>query len=169
MNLFVQTFTTLFGPFSVAVTPSRALAATAFGDLPALQRRLPPAPQCHIMYDTSATAPAREQLLEFFAGQRTDFDLPLDLLGTPFQRRVWQALRRIPYGSTRSYGALAAELGRPSAARAVGRANATNPICVVVPCHRVIGANGSLTGFAFGEDIKRRLLAHEKTTLRHAA
>ena len=81
--------------------------------------------------------------------------------GTPFQQSVWTALQRIPFGETRSYGQLATELGNPGAARAVGRANATNPIALIVPCHRVIGSDGSLTGFAFGEDIKRRLLAHE--------
>jgi methylated-DNA-[protein]-cysteine S-methyltransferase len=169
MNLFIETFATPFGPFSVAATSTGALAATAFGDLPALQARLPASPQCHIMYDTSMTAAPRAQLLEFFSGKRTRFDLSLAPAGTAFQQRVWEALQAIPFGQTRSYGSLAAELGRPSAARAVGRANATNPICVVVPCHRVVGASGALTGFAFGEDIKRRLLALEQTTLRQAA
>ena len=82
-------------------------------------------------------------------------------VGTPFQQAVWSALRKIPFGKTASYGEVAATLGRPGAARAVGRANGTNPVCVIVPCHRVIGADGSLTGFAFGEKIKRQLLSLE--------
>ena len=82
--------------------------------------------------------------------------------GTPFQHSVWTLLRRIPFGETRTYGELASEIGHPGAARAVGRANGANPICVIVPCHRVIGADGGLTGFAFGADLKRRLLALER-------
>ena len=89
------------------------------------------------------------------------FTLKLAPSGTPFQQGVWAALQRIPFGESRSYGQIATELGNPGASRAVGRANATNPIALIVPCHRVIGSDGSLTGFAFGEDIKRRLLAHE--------
>ena len=85
--------------------------------------------------------------------------MPLAPAGTAFQQRVWKALLRIPFGRTRSYGEIARELR--SSARAVGRANSTNPVCLIVPCHRVIGADGSLTGFAFGEDLKRRLLEHE--------
>ena len=95
---------------------------------------------------------------EFFAGKRQSFDLPLSPLGTAFQKRVWAELQRIPFGQTRSYAQLAEAVGSPGAARAVGRANATNPICLLVPCHRVIGANGSLTGYAGGLDCKRALL-----------
>ncbi|NBE52707.1 methylated-DNA--[protein]-cysteine S-methyltransferase [Streptomyces boluensis] len=98
------------------------------------------------------------QLVEYFAGERTDFELPLHLNGTPFQREVWDGLLRIPYGETRTYGELAADLGRPQASRAVGLANGKNPIGIVVPCHRVVGANGSLTGYGGGLDRKRRLL-----------
>jgi methylated-DNA-[protein]-cysteine S-methyltransferase len=101
------------------------------------------------------------QLDEYFAGQRREFDLPLDPRGTDFQRSVWTALRAIPFGETRSYGELARQLGNPSAMRAVGAANGGNPISIVVPCHRVIGANGSLTGFGGGLDAKAWLLAHE--------
>lgn len=108
---------------------------------------------------------ARCQLTAYFAGTRTDFDLPLELRGTEFQRRVWEQLRRIPFGATTSYGAIAARLGmRPGAARAVGLANGANPIAIVVPCHRVIGANGTLIGYAGGLPRKRFLLALEAPT-----
>ncbi len=111
--------------------------------------------------DSKHTAPLRRQLDEFFAGERQDFDLPLAPRGTDFQLAAWRQLRRIPYGETRSYGEMAAEMGRPKASRAVGRANATNPIPVIVPCHRVIGADGSLTGFGGGLDAKVALLELE--------
>lgn len=104
---------------------------------------------------------ARAQLTEYFAGARRRFDLPLAPAGTAFQRRVWAALREIPYGHTESYGELAARLGKPTAARAVGLANGRNPLPVVVPCHRVIGTDGSLTGYAGGLAIKRQLLELE--------
>jgi methylated-DNA-[protein]-cysteine S-methyltransferase len=102
------------------------------------------------------------QLREYFAGTRRAFELPLAPKGTEFQRRVWSALCEIPAGATMSYGALAARLGSPGAARAVGLANSKNPISIVVPCHRVIGANGSLTGYAGGLACKRWLLEHER-------
>jgi methylated-DNA-[protein]-cysteine S-methyltransferase len=103
----------------------------------------------------------RSQLGEYLAGRRRTFDLPLAPSGTPFQRRCWQALQEIPFGQTRSYGEMARALGEPGAARAVGRANHDNPIGVVIPCHRVIGADGSLTGYAGGLQMKRRLLELE--------
>jgi methylated-DNA-[protein]-cysteine S-methyltransferase len=105
---------------------------------------------------------AHAQLGEYFAGQRREFDLPLDPRGTEFQRRVWQRLLHIAYGDTTTYGALARELGDPGASRAVGLANGSNPIPIVIPCHRVIGADGSLTGFGGGLAIKSALLAHER-------
>jgi methylated-DNA-[protein]-cysteine S-methyltransferase len=105
--------------------------------------------------------PAIAQLQEYFAGTRRVFDLPLDMRGTSFQRAVWQALQQIPYGATTSYGLLARQLGRPEAARAVGLANGANPLPIVVPCHRVIGADGGLTGFGGGLPIKRALLQLE--------
>ena len=108
-----------------------------------------------------AFAAAGEQLDQYFAGERRDFDLPLDLRGTPFQRRVWQALLTIPYGETRSYGEIAAQIGRPDRPRAVGAANGRNPVSIVVPCHRVIGSDGSLTGYGGGLARKRWLLDHE--------
>jgi methylated-DNA-[protein]-cysteine S-methyltransferase len=106
-------------------------------------------------------ADVREQLFEYFAGERLDFDVPLAMAGTPFQRRVWDALREIPYGETATYGELAERLGRPSASRAVGLANGRNPIAVIVPCHRVIGSDGSLTGYGGGLERKSFLLALE--------
>ena len=108
--------------------------------------------------DDGGLPAVREQLAAYFAGELTTFDLPLDLRGTAFQQRVWTALRAIPYGETRTYGELAATLGAPSASRAVGLANGRNPISIVVPCHRVVGASGSLTGYAGGVDRKRALL-----------
>ncbi len=101
------------------------------------------------------------QLGEYFAGQRKEFALTLDLAGTPFQRKVWNALLTIPFGETRSYGEIAKQIGRPGAMRAVGAANGRNPVSIVAPCHRVIGSTGKLTGFAGGIDAKARLLALE--------
>lgn len=112
--------------------------------------------------DTDAFAPAVEELNAYFAGELTDFAIELDLLGTEFQRRVWRALMTIPYGETRSYGEIAGQIGAPGAARAVGLANGHNPIAIIVPCHRVIGASGSLTGYGGGLDRKRTLLELEK-------
>ncbi len=104
---------------------------------------------------------AQEQLASYFAGRLRRFAVPLDPRGTPFQRQVWAALAAIPYGETRSYGAVAAAIGQPTASRAVGAANGRNPISIIVPCHRVIGAAGSLTGFAGGLEAKQILLALE--------
>lgn len=108
---------------------------------------------------------ARRELAEWFAGERTTFSLPLRPRGTPFQLEVWRALCEIPFGETRTYGEIAARLGRPSASRAVGAANGRNPIGIVVPCHRVIGADGTLTGYAGGMERKRWLLEHERAVL----
>ncbi len=105
---------------------------------------------------------ALRQLREYFEGQRTTFHLPLRAAGTPFQRQVWAALSGIPYGETRSYADIAAEVGRPRAVRAVGAANGRNPLPIVVPCHRVVGSNGSLTGFGGGLPTKAWLLRHER-------
>jgi methylated-DNA-[protein]-cysteine S-methyltransferase len=112
--------------------------------------------------DDEAFSDAVEQLESYFAGELFDFELDLDLVGTQFQRNVWAALLTIPYGETRSYGQLAAQIGSPGASRAVGLANGHNPIGIIVPCHRVIGSNGSLTGYGGGLDRKRALLALEK-------
>lgn len=108
---------------------------------------------------------AREQLLAYFAGARFDFDLPVAPQGTAFQQRVWKELQRIPFGSTLSYGELARRLGQATAARAVGAANGRNPLSIIVPCHRVIGADGTLTGYGGGLPRKQWLLRHEAATL----
>lgn len=105
---------------------------------------------------------AARQLEEYFAGRRKVFDLPLAPEGTEFQQRVWKALREIPYGETRSYGQIAAAVGNPKASRAVGMANHRNPISIIVPCHRVIGADGRLVGFGGGLGVKEALLQLEK-------
>jgi methylated-DNA-[protein]-cysteine S-methyltransferase len=110
-------------------------------------------------------AAVREQLDEYFTGRRTGFDVPIDMAGTAFQRRVWSELRRIPYGESISYGELARRIGIPFASRAVGTANGLNPIAVIVPCHRVIGADGSLTGYGGGLERKRFLLDLEAGAL----
>lgn len=110
----------------------------------------------------AALAEAKRQIEEYFAGARQDFDLPLSPQGTPFQCRVWAELRRIPFGETISYGELAARIGKPSASRAVGAANGRNPLPVVVPCHRVIGSDGRLTGFGGGLPTKQALLDLER-------
>ena len=116
------------------------------------------------LLDDRAFPDAVEQLGAYFAGELQEFDLRLEFHGTEFQRRVWAALRTIPYGETRTYGDIAQQIGSPTASRAVGLANGHNPIAVVVPCHRVIGANGSLTGFGGGLERKRALLDLENDT-----
>jgi methylated-DNA-[protein]-cysteine S-methyltransferase len=127
------------------------------------QQRHRPAAETFGDRDHEPFAEAAAQLAEYFAGRLTDFDLPLALAGTPFQRQVWDALRAIPYGRTVSYGQLAQRLGRPSAARAVGLANGRNPVGIIVPCHRVVGAGGALTGYGGGLERKRQLLDLERS------
>jgi methylated-DNA-[protein]-cysteine S-methyltransferase len=112
--------------------------------------------------DDGAFAAVREQLDEYFAGTRRSFDMPLSMAGGAFEQRVWDELLAIPYGETASYGEIAARVGNPAAARAVGLANGRNPIAVIVPCHRVIGADGSLTGYGGGLERKRLLLDLER-------
>lgn len=147
---------TPLGPVRLART-SRGLAGLWFegqkhhpGELAAPQRG-----------DDPLLREAAAQLRQYFAGERSAFDLPLDLRGTPFQQSVWQALLRIPAGSTRSYGEIAMAVGAPAAARAVGAAVGRNPASLLVPCHRVLGRDGSLTGYAGGVQRKRALLALE--------
>lgn len=115
--------------------------------------------------DNERFSAEHRQLEEYFSSTRTRFDFPLRLEGAPFDRAVWNALQEIPYGNTVSYGEIAAQIGRPGRARAVGAANARNPIAIVVPCHRVVGANGALTGYGGGLDRKRDLLALEGAIL----
>ena len=141
---------TPIGPMRLEAGPE-GLTAVAFMDDGA-----PTAPDGPVLKEAS------RQLAEYFRGERRSFDVPLHPVGTDFQRRVWQALREIPFGETRTYSEIARELGRPGAARAVGMANHRNPLPIFIPCHRVVGANGALTGYAGGLDRKRALLALEK-------
>jgi len=124
--------------------------------------RRPIAPRAGWTEATEPFAEARTQLGQYFAGERTSFDVALALEGQPFQLRVWQALQEIPYGETASYGEIARRVGQPDSARAVGLANGRNPVAVIVPCHRVIGADGSLTGYGGGLERKRLLLDLER-------
>ncbi|HUR26576.1 MAG TPA: methylated-DNA--[protein]-cysteine S-methyltransferase, partial [Planctomycetota bacterium] len=135
-------------------------AARASESLERVARRL----ECTLVAGTNAhLRQLRTELEAWFRGTRTRFDVPVVHAGTPFESEVWRALAAIPFGETKSYGELARALGRPGASRAVGRANGSNPIAILVPCHRVIGASGDLTGYAAGLDRKRWLLAHERT------
>ncbi len=140
------------GPVTVTAT-ERAVTAVRFGAVgPAVGQAgdLPP-----------VLRQAVEELREYFEGERREFTLPLAPAGTPFQQQVWAALREIPYGATCSYGRIAGRIGRPKACRAVGMANNRNPIAIVVPCHRVVGASGALVGYAAGLEVKEKLLALE--------
>ncbi len=120
-----------------------------------------PGPAANYQRSDFLLTPVREQLAEYFAGQRRQFDVPLQLAGTPFQLLVWRELVKIPFGTTITYVELAQRVGQPSASRAVGNANGRNPISIIVPCHRVIGANGKLTGYAGGVAKKQWLLDQE--------
>ncbi len=144
-------YTTVIGPLTIAANGT-AITHVLFGT-PDLPGTLAP---------SELTNRAANQLQEYLAGKRTAFDLPLAPEGTPFQQRVWKALQNIPYGQTRSYADVAAAIGSPQATRAVGGANNRNPIAIVIPCHRVVGANGKLTGYAGGLQLKQRLLDLER-------
>ena len=122
----------------------------------------PVTPDADWVEQPDALAPVVQQLHDYFEGKRREFDLELAPDGTAFQKSVWNALQRIPYGEVSSYGQVAVDLGRPSATRAVGSANGRNPLPIVIPCHRVVGADGSLTGFSAGVAVKRALLEHER-------
>jgi O-6-methylguanine DNA methyltransferase len=119
--------------------------------------------ECRCIDEIGPNRDAIDQILEYLASERTDFDVPLDLRGTPFQCAVWDALIEIPYGESRSYADVARAVGRPNAQRAVGSANGANPVSLIVPCHRVIAADGSLGGYGGGQDLKARLLAMESS------
>ncbi|MFI5684314.1 methylated-DNA--[protein]-cysteine S-methyltransferase [Streptomyces sp. NPDC051636] len=148
-----------YGPLTLVADDDGVLRGLYMTD----QRHRPPEETFGDRDDTPF-AEAREQLAAYFAGELKEFSLELRLHGTPFQRGVWNQLRRIPYGETRSYGELADALGNPGASRAVGLANGRNPIGIIVPCHRVIGASGGLTGYGGGLDRKQRLLDFERGT-----
>ena len=151
-----SSFDTPLGPLAAVVDASGALVALEFADSRPLSVR-----GHAVAADGPATAPVKRQLDEYFASERREFDLALAPFGTAFQRAVWAALLAIPYGATISYLELARRIGNPSATRAVGRTNGLNPITIVVPCHRVIGADGTLTGYGGGLPRKEALLALE--------
>ncbi|MGQ0678914.1 MAG: methylated-DNA--[protein]-cysteine S-methyltransferase [Actinomycetota bacterium] len=115
--------------------------------------------------DQGAYQSAKDQLQEWFRGTRRSFDFALELTGSPFQRQVWEALKTVPYGKTVTYGAIARAIGRPTAARACGAAIGRNPLAIVIPCHRVIGSSGALTGYAGGMDRKHWMLQHESASV----
>ncbi len=143
------------------IASDAGLAAVLWPDDPPGRVPLPGTVEdaCHPILSEAA-----RQLEEYFAGQRTVFSVPLAMRGTAFQTDVWRALQEIPFGQTRSYGELARALGRPEASRAVGAANGRNPISIIVPCHRVVGSTGKLTGFAGGVHVKAHLLELERST-----
>lgn len=156
MTILLARIDSPIGPLHLAAS-ERGLHAIAFAN-----GRRPVRGQEHWHAGTHPLAmQAAAQLSDYFAGRRRAFDLPLAAAGTPFQQDVWQALREIPYGATLSYGELARRIGRASAVRAAAAATARNPLAIVVPCHRVVGARGALTGFAGGLDAKRHLLQLE--------
>ncbi|MFO1464062.1 MAG: methylated-DNA--[protein]-cysteine S-methyltransferase [bacterium] len=142
-------------------TPLGPLLAEFAEDGSLLRLEFAEAPQATNSAPKEPASPLARQLREYFSGRRRDFDLPLASAGTPFQQKVWAELRRIPFGETLSYAELARRLGDPGAVRAVARANALNPIAILIPCHRVIGSDGSLTGYAAGLERKARLLVLE--------
>lgn len=141
-------FPTPLGPMEATTGPSGALIALGFVGPDGAEGE-------------TDSSPVARQLEEYFAGRRRAFDLPLDPRGSAFEREVWEALLEVPFGKTSAYGAIAERIGRPGSARAVGRAVGANPIAVVIPCHRAVGAGGALTGYAGGMERKRALLALE--------
>ncbi|HVA36245.1 MAG TPA: methylated-DNA--[protein]-cysteine S-methyltransferase [Candidatus Dormibacteraeota bacterium] len=166
MIRYAHTLDSPIGPLVVVVGPDGALTEIEFGRTHhnRLFERMERA-QIGLEQDPRRTDPVARQLDEYFAGVRRAFDLALAPEGTPFQLRVWEELRRIPYGVTTTYGKIAERIGKPTASRAVGLANGSNPIPIVVPCHRVIGSSGALTGFGGGIDVKAALLALESGQL----
>jgi methylated-DNA-[protein]-cysteine S-methyltransferase len=151
---------TPIGPLFVAADAA-GLRFVLFGE-----GRRPPGQDREWRRDAAAVKEAASQLRAYFGGELQEFDLPLAPEGTPFQHEVWDQLCRIPYGETISYGELARRIGNPKACRAVGLANGSNPISIVIPCHRVIGSNGKLTGYGGGLETKEKLLALERRQLR---
>jgi len=163
MSLYYATMDSPFGPLMLVATPTGLCRVGLPGEgRAALKGWLarwvgPEIPE----ENPAALSPAVAQLREYFSRLRREFDLPLDLRGTPFQQQVWAELRKVPYGQTVSYGELARRIGRPAAARAVGQAVGANPVPIIVPCHRVVGADGSLVGYGGGLEIKSALLRLE--------
>lgn len=154
MSFCYQKISSPIGPLYL-VASGEAICGITFENVwPSLKKKFPGVEEA----ESPILRKAQRQLNEYFAGKRKTFDLPLHFQGTPFQNRVWEALSKIPYGETRTYGQQAAIVKSPKAVRAVGRTNGLNPVCIVLPCHRVIGKDGSLTGFAGGLKMKKFLL-----------
>lgn len=161
---FVTTFSRCHSPVGSWLLVSDGQALT--GMYPESHRAVPSTDGWR--RDDAWFAGVRDQLIAYFAGRLTKFSVPLAAAGTKFQKRVWAALSEIPLGATATYGNIASHLGAPSSSRAVGAANGKNPISLIVPCHRVVGADGSLTGYAGGVELKQWLLEHEATTARRS-
>jgi len=163
MKLYAHTFTTPAGRMLAAVDERGRLVRLEFLTQHRRERIVAALERAGhtVEWKEEPCAPVVAQIGDYFAGERQAFDLEIAPEGTPFQRQVWRQLGKIPYGETRSYGEIAARLGRPKGARAAGGAIGSNPIVVVIPCHRVIGADGSLTGFGSGLPVKRKLLRLE--------
>lgn len=154
MELSYVVVDTPMGPFTVGA--SESAVHEAFFGKPASSVHLASRPKQPVL-----SMQAKEQVEQYFAGTRSTFSLPIAAQGTPFQRKAWAALDQIPYGKAISYSEQADLMGEPGKARAVGMANGRNPVCLIVPCHRVVGKNGNLTGYAFGLDVKKQLLDFE--------
>ena len=150
---------TPLGPLRVAGT-AQGLTEVGF-----MEGERPPVQVPHGRKEREILSEAQQQLQEYFEGRLRQFTLPVAPAGTPFQQRVWQELQKVPWGTTTSYGEIAKRIGQPTAVRAVGSANGRNPVAIVIPCHRVIGSDGSLTGYAGGLATKRRLLQLEGALL----
>lgn len=168
MSYYHKQLTTPLGPMDLVINDDGAVAVFSFAAADGLSRcvqKVQAAGECHLNANLPAFTGVEAQIQAYFDGKQQDFELNYEPLGTDFQRQVWDQLLKIPFGETRTYGDLAEALGRPSASRAVGAANGQNPVAVLIPCHRVIGSNGKLTGYAGGIHNKRWLLKHEGALL----
>lgn len=165
MKAYIDTADTPAGPLTFAVDEDGALIRAHFeeSDDPSdIEDELQAEGYEEFVQDPDHTAQLRQEISEYCAGERREFTVPVAASGTPWQKKVWEALRRIPFGETRSYAQVADMIGRPGAARAVGGANGCNRVPLIVPCHRVIAADGSLGGFSGGLHLKEKLLEHER-------
>lgn len=171
MKSYIDTVETPAGPLTFAVNEEGALIRTHFeesNDPSDIEDELLAEGYETFVRDVNRTAQLREEISEYCSGERHEFTVSLEASGTPWQMKVWEALRRIPFGETRSYAQVADMIGRPGAARAVGGANGCNRLPLVVPCHRVIAADGSLGGFSGGLHLKEKLLEHERRAVEQA-
>ena len=168
MKAYLDTTETPAGPLTFAINENGALVRAHFEESnndSDIEDELKAEGYESFVQDSDRTARLKQEISEYYSGERCEFTVPLGASGTPWQRKVWEALRRIPFGETRSYSQVADMIGSPGAARAVGGANGCNRVPLVVPCHRVIAADGSLGGFSGGLHLKERLLEHERRTI----